>query len=253
MTDEVVTISARFNGPPGSANGGYACGTAARALGKSSAEVTLRRPPPIDQPLRVERGDGQAARLVEGDQLVVEARAARLDGDPPPPAVSFAAAQDAAQRFDLAAYDAWHAFPACFTCGPRRAPGDGLRLFPAAAGDDLVAWPWVPAPGLAGDDGLVDDLMLWAALDCPGGMAWFHHHPPITAHVLGRMTATITRRPAPGEQLVAAGWAIGIDGRKRHSGAVVWGPDGEVLAESRTTWIELADDQRSLFKTAGSS
>src|SRR5918996_2619259 len=46
-----VMIPARFNGPPATANGGYTCGLVARLLGVD-AEVTLRRPPPLDRPLR---------------------------------------------------------------------------------------------------------------------------------------------------------------------------------------------------------
>ena len=36
MTPDQVTIPARFNGPPGTANGGYACGLVAAAIGASA-------------------------------------------------------------------------------------------------------------------------------------------------------------------------------------------------------------------------
>ena len=45
-------IPARFNGPPETAHGGYACAVAAQFLGWS-AEVSLRRPPPLERPLEV--------------------------------------------------------------------------------------------------------------------------------------------------------------------------------------------------------
>lgn len=248
MTDQVVvTIATRFNGPPGSANGGYACGTAARALGAGTAEVTLRLPPPVGRPLHVAGDDGRLA-LLDGDDVIAEARATTLGDDPAPPAVSFADAQAAAEKFDVDTYRAWHPFPTCFTCGPGRPHADGLGLFPAASGDDRVAAPWVPDAGLAAADGLVDFPVVWAALDCPGGLSWFHRDPPVGPHVLGRMAATVHRRPGPGEELVAGGWLVAVDGRKRHAGAAIWGPAGEVLAESRTTWIALDDRLRARFQ-----
>ena len=54
-----ITIAKRFCGPPRSGNGGYVCGSLA-AFVEGTAEVTLRRPPPLDRPLFVEREDGLA-------------------------------------------------------------------------------------------------------------------------------------------------------------------------------------------------
>ena len=44
--NQQVIIDPRFRGPPESANGGYVCGIVAGLIGET-AEVTLRRPPPI--------------------------------------------------------------------------------------------------------------------------------------------------------------------------------------------------------------
>src|SRR5215213_4316915 len=61
MSDEPdVVIERRFNGPPDSGHGGYSAGRAA-ALVDGPAEVTLRRPPPLETPLTVRRDDGGAA------------------------------------------------------------------------------------------------------------------------------------------------------------------------------------------------
>ena len=68
MTD-VVTIPARFNGPPGSANGGYACGLVAAAIGPA-ATVRLLSPPPLDVPLERRREADGAVRLLAGDVAV---------------------------------------------------------------------------------------------------------------------------------------------------------------------------------------
>ncbi len=68
---ESLIIPARFNGPPGSANGGYTCGVVAGLVGDEEVSVSLRLPPPIDRPLRVVR-DGERVELRDGDALVAE-------------------------------------------------------------------------------------------------------------------------------------------------------------------------------------
>ena len=47
-----LRVPARFCGPPGVANGGFTGGSLAALLG-GAAEVTLRRPVPLDRPLPV--------------------------------------------------------------------------------------------------------------------------------------------------------------------------------------------------------
>lgn len=245
-----VTIPRHFHGPPDSGNGGYTCGVTALAMTEGPAEVMLRRPPPLDRPLRVERsGDGVA--LVDGDDVVAEARQAAPDVDLPEP-VGWGEAQRAARAFDVDAYAREHAFPTCYTCGPARPEGDGLRLFPAPTGrpDGVVAWPWVPGPSLADATGLVAGPTMWAALDCPSGLAWITGRQPSGPAVLGRMSH---RRPRPGEHLVVAGWPISAEGRKLLAGSAVWSADGEVLAVDAATWIRLSDDQRTAFRVAESS
>lgn len=75
-----MRIPARFNGPPGSANGGYTCELVAGLLGVPSAEVTLRSPPPLETEMAAERS-GDAVRISDGETLVAEGRRAepRLD------------------------------------------------------------------------------------------------------------------------------------------------------------------------------
>jgi hypothetical protein len=78
-----------------------------------------------------------------------------------------------------------HPFPTCFSCGPDRAPGDGLQIFPGPLpGGDLWAAPWTPDPSVADQDGLVLPEVVWAALDCPIGFA---AGVADTVMVLGRM------------------------------------------------------------------
>jgi hypothetical protein len=246
-----VTIIDRFRGPPRSGNGGYACGLVAREVPGDEAEVTLRRPPPLGRSLAVVH-DGETVRLEDGGQVVAEGRPAHLDIDLPA-LIPAARVVDAAARFDEDAYQAAHAFPECFTCGPDRDDGDGLRLFPAAVEPGVVAWPWEPTAAIVEGDGLVPDEILWAALDCPSGLAWMGDAPGAAdaPAVLGRMTAGVQRRPAVGERLVVMGWRIAREGRRLLAGSAVYRADGgEVLAANRAVWVLLDEEQRAAFATA---
>ena len=224
-----VTIASRFCGPPHSGNGGYCSGLAAAGI-EGPVEVTLRRPPPLDQALRVERDTGVV--LNDAGEVVVEARPARLALEVPPPAPSFEDAEAMSRRFRGFTI---HAFPTCFVCGPVRAPGDGLRIFPGGSADDrLVSAPWVPDRSLAGAGGRIAPEFLWSALDCPG---YFAVAVSGERAVLGRMTAEVEPTIAPGERCVVVGWPIARSGRKLEAGTALYDAGGALRGRSRQTWI----------------
>lgn len=248
-----VSIPRRYCGPPDSGNGGYVCGVAAGALGGSDVEVTLLAPPPLERPLSLER-DGDEAKLVDGETVIAIARPTdapiAIPDDAPPP-VGYKAVVDAAATFDVQDYRAGHEYPGCFTCGPDRDDGDGLRIFPAATDrPDLYVWPWTPDPSLFDESGDVAPPVMWAALDCPSGLAWIRQDPDMPAVVLGKMAASIHRTPSPGERLVVAGWTEPPQGRKRPARSAIYSQTGEVVATSRATWVVLSDEQRQAFRSA---
>jgi hypothetical protein len=225
---ETVTIEERFNGPEGSGNGGYTCGLLARELG-GEAEVTLRRPPPLDRPLALVR-EGERICLLDGELLVAECRPGRADLDPPAPP-SFAEAEAAARRYPGFVS---HPFSTCFVCGPDRP--DGLRIFAGPLdGSDVVAAPWIPDASLGDANGPVAEELVWAALDCPGAFAvGFTERGEA---VLGRMAARIDARPRVGERHVVIAWPLGEDGRKLYAGTALFTESGDLLGLSRQTWI----------------
>jgi hypothetical protein len=98
----------------------------AAAIGPA-ATVRLLLAPPLDVPLE-RRGEADGTvRLLEGDMAVADGRRGCPAVDVPvPPALDMAARAASA----LAGFQT-HAFPTCFVCGPQRADGDGLRIFPA--------------------------------------------------------------------------------------------------------------------------
>jgi hypothetical protein len=240
-----LDIPRRFRGPPGSVNGGYACGVVAAPLGDGPVESTLLRPPPLDRELSIEVTDGES-RMLEGEQVVAVARPCQRFELEIPPAIDIATALAAAEAFDVDAYRSDHVFPECFVCGPDRAEGDGLRIFSAPAGPPgMRVWPWTPPAGLSAD-GVLGGPLVWAVLDCPGGLAVMLHDDAVPA-VLGRLTAVVHRRPVPGERHVVAGWRGGRDGRKVRAGSAIWSEAGELLAAGSAVWIELTEEQLVAF------
>jgi hypothetical protein len=229
-----LTIAPRFNGPPDSGHGGYVCGLVAGLVDRP-ARVRLHRPPALGRALAVHRG-GDSVTVLDGDAVVATAAPASIEVTPPA-AVGFAEAALAAR-----AYPGFrdHAFPGCFGCGPDRAPGDGLRIFPGPVpGRDLVAAPWVPDALLVDSRGTVRAEFLWAALDCPSGWA------PIvaggvTAMVLGEMAARVLAPVRAGERYVIAAWTLSREGRKSQSAVALFGDDGAPRAVASTTWIAIA-------------
>lgn len=235
----VLTVGARFNGPSGSANGGYLGGLLAGRLGAAAVRVTLRRPPPLETPLRVEPSGGTAVRLLEGEEVVAEAETAPIPAEAAGTTgpVPLERARRAERRFG-----GWegHPFPTCFVCGPDRAPEDGLRLFagpvdPATPG--RVACVWHPSAALLppGREEIPAEFV-WAALDCPGGWSSDIGGRPM---VLGRMTVAVRRVPAAGRPHVITGHLTGTEGRKVFTSSALHTPEGELLATARATWILL--------------
>jgi hypothetical protein len=229
-----VTIAERFHGPPKSGNGGYVCGCAARFI-DGPAEVTLRAPPPLETPLDVVR-EGDEIVLRDGAQDIARAKRATLDIEAPP-APSHVQAVQAAQGFR--GHEAKHFFSTCFVCGPHHETG--LRLTPGVLKDNIVACAWTPAADLAGADGKIADEFLWAALDCPS--YWALPHAGDKPSVLGRLTAKIISRPAPGDALTITAWPLHSDGRKHHAASALYDASGAVLAISRAVWIEVPAEQ----------
>ena len=248
-------MPARFCGPPVSGNGGWTAGAMAELvhghLSRDHADhgdawpvvtVTLRRPPPLDTPVPATETDGLTT-AADGTGPVADARLS--DG-----ALTEVESVDVATaRAAEASYAGWvsHPFTTCFTCGPDRAEGDGLRIFPGPV-DDLdgavrVAAAWTPHPSTAEDWHTYEDdhrrasvPVTWAALDCPGGWAGDLATNPA---VLGRMTARIDALPVIGEEHVVVGHARGREGRKIFTAATLYDSDGRIVATAEHTWITV--------------
>jgi len=233
-----LRFAQRFCGPPGVTNGGFGCGSLA-ALLAGAADVTLRRPVPLERALTV-HPDADGLVLNDGDTLLAEARPSAIDVALVVPAEVTAAQAHAAAG--TGSYYADPVFPDCFVCGPTRGPADGLRIFPGPVpGTATYAAPWTPDPSVACADGRVWPEVVWAALDCPSGLAAAAgaELTADTAVVLGQMTANVPALPKAGDECHVVAWPLGREGRKLTAGAALLGPDGQVLAAARALWITV--------------
>lgn len=233
---ESLSIPRRFNGPLESGNGGYCSGIVAGFL-EGAAEVSLRRPVPLETRLDVVRENDGSVRVLDGEALVVEARSVpELEVEVPAP-VSPDEARLAAARY-RGLCDGL--FSRCFVCG--RAREDAFGVFAGAVeGRRLVASPWTPPSWTADAAGRVLPEFVWAVLDCPTYFA-LYMDGGLPASVLARLTVRIDAPVAAAAEHVVIAWPIEADGRKHHAAAAVLSSAGEPLAVGRALLIKPREE-----------
>jgi len=231
LKDRTIVIEKRFCGPPKSGNGGYVCGLLAQCIDSTSATVRLLKPIPLDTELKIEKKEGRVI-LLEGTNILAEARPAKVTLEPPP-RPSYEEAVVASQRYRGFTS---HWFPTCFVCGPDRGPGDGLRVFPGPIeGSDVVACPWIPDASLAPEGNMVSIEFLWATLDCPG--AFTFPEPEGEVVLLGELQAEIYGKVSVGERCVLASREIAHQGRKHRTLTALFGESGACCALGIGTFL----------------
>ena len=235
---ETIVVAERFCGPPGIANGGYLSGLLARGLA-GAVEVTLRAAAPLATPLAVGAGADGARRLTHaGAELARAVRTTLALDAPAPPDPELVAAHAGDCRAMRT-----HSFPGDFVCGPARAPGDGLRIFPGVVpGSDLVAALWVPDASLCGATGVVAPEFLWAALDSPSSFPLLEPESAraLEPMVLGRLCVALDGELRAGERALVMAWPIALEGRRGVAGAALIAASGRMIGRARATWVSLA-------------
>jgi hypothetical protein len=228
---KTLTIAARFCGPPTSANGGYFAGMVA-ALAAQPVTVRLLQPPPLDRLFTVGEEAGGALRVLDGEQVIGEARPGALALQPARRPEYLEAVE--ASR-DYAGFR-YHRFPSCFVCGTHRVRGDGLRIFAGPIPElGIVAAPWVPDASLDRGDGKVAPQFMSAALDCPGYYAVALADQMM---LLAEYTARLDRLVHVGEPCTLIGWKLATSGRKHEAGTALFDGKGELCGRARALWIE---------------
>jgi len=234
-----LVVDPRFCGPPEMANGGYVAGLLAREL-DGPVEVSLRAPTPLATALDVAvDGQGGRALLHAGRELARAARAElALDGvRAAPPAAEIAAVAGGCRAMRT------HPFPGCFVCGPDRATGDGLRVFPGmVAGSDAVAALWTPDASLCDARGRVAPEFLWAVLDCPSAFPLLESEEAraLEPMVLAKLCVALDGELRAGETARLVAWPIAQEGKRGTAGAAIYGEAGNLVGRARATWFSLA-------------
>ena len=229
-----ITINPRFSGFPDVALGGYVGGVLAR--GRPKAEVTLRRPVRPGVAYQEIAGPDGTNGLQDGNDILAVVRDASVDLDVPPP-VGLDDGKVASEKY---VGHRRHLVPNCFNCGPLRAVGDGLRIFPGrVSGRDVVAAPWTPSSSLADTGGQVRSEFVWSALDCPTIWALVLLGRPDSDEkaVTARLAVEHISPIRTGEPQIVMGWKVNESGRTRVAGGAIYSPDGRLLATARHTLV----------------
>lgn len=233
-----IVIAQRFCGPPSSGNGGYCAGLLARGI-SGPATAVLKARIPLDIPLDLDGDTGRQVLISGEGEVIGEGLAASpgtLPDVPPPPTWEAAVAAEArhigiGQRFH----------PICFSCGPERGEGDGLRVFAGqleGEEEGRLACTWTPHANFADAGGLIPTEVIWAALDCPGFFAWVVREGRHGA-LLGTMTGEVLRHPRAGEPCIVTAWPLERSGRKETAGVALFSAGGELLARAHQVWIVM--------------
>ena len=224
-----LTVPARFNGPQHSGNGGYCAGLFATLTGEP-AEISLRRPIPLDVALEVVAGDGEH-QIVRGDELIATVKPAPgyVPQRPPGPPVTLAEAREATTRYLGAASGE---FSLCFVCG--RGRPDSLGVFSGRVGDRrVVATTWTATADTTGPE------YVWGVLDCPTFHAAFvDETDELPVAFLGNMVGQILEPVPVGEELLVVAWPTGDERRKHWASSALLRQDGTLLAAADALMIE---------------
>ncbi|MEU7104430.1 hypothetical protein ABZ951_05125 [Streptomyces sp. NPDC046215] len=187
----------------------------------------------MDAPLDFQRGERRSHIRSAGDLIAtVTAVAGEPAGtDPCSPA-------DAAQAARGFPGFAGHPFPTCFVCGHERPARDGLALTPGPVDGrpGTVACLWTPTDEQAGADGRIPDELVWSVLDCPGGWTG---DPATEPMVLSRMTAVITRPPAPGRTHVVVGTLRRRNARTASVDTAVFDAAQQLVGKASAVWTAV--------------
>jgi hypothetical protein len=230
----LLTVPRHFRGPPMGGNGGYCCGLIAKHL-PQPATAMLKAMIPLDAPLDLTvSADSSMLTGADGVLLGQGRPADTADLADPPLRPGLAAARQA-QAGSPYAVKSLHR--GCFSCCIEEAGALGVVVGQVEGQETGVcAGVWTPDASFADEAGVIPSEIVWAAMDCPGSMAWGVREGR-SAGLLGAMTCEIVEPVRAGQPTVVVAWPIAQDGRKFFSGVGLLDADGGLLARARQTWI----------------
>jgi hypothetical protein len=274
---------ARFEGPPGTVNGGMAVGAlactaleAASREGVSHPVVTrinarLHRPVRHSRQLHAEAFASDGAydvSLRDGDDALITARvdvaalsqATRSEdtiADVPADLAGLLremslVAEPATPPFFEETGD--HPIPNCFSCGPKNTAG--LHVFPRFAGDGVTWAIWSPDPSMVDGDGGLARSVVASALDCSSGICLPREEQIELLrndqfYLLGSLDVRFLRVPPPGSRYHVTARARRRDGRKFYGVSALFDDAGVAYATAEAIWIIVAMTRTQAFGAEG--
>ena len=258
----------RFNGPPGSANGGIAVGSltcpalAAANGGLSVTRITarLRRAVVCALPLTVDTTFAEAATSVairSQEGSLIEG-VVTLGGASTSPAADAPLIAELAQvaragdprRPPFFEETGDHPIPACFSCGPEHP--DGLHIYPRVVEDGLTCAPWHASAEFDDGDGAISPMIVASALDCSSGICM-----PIAMQrdlldedrffLLGSLEVHYLRRPPVDRDYRVVAKAGAREGRKFFGMSALFDGDGVAYAMAEATWLVAGISRTEAF------
>jgi len=229
--NETITIPTRFQGVTGLGQGGYTAGLLAERIeGPSTADFF--NPIPLDRPLDLVESNGRL-ELHDGQTLILRVRAFSgtiRSADP----VSIEDAEVARQRSPVYTTGA---IPDCFSCGTIP-ESMGVHAGPLSDRQDF-ATSWTPPDWSNGEDGVVQDRYVWAAIDCPSGWRATTLGDELLQAVTGQMHTSITGTIVQGRTYALVTWSDPWKGRRVKTGTALFDASGTRLAASEAVWISI--------------
>ncbi len=227
-----LIVSETFQGIDGIAHGGYLAGMISEDR-PEVMQVTLRRPPPLNRPLFVEDGAGQASLVDRDGQTIMEAAPGDLTANLP----SITAEEvngEPNPRFER------HPYPHCFVCGTEHPNGFNLRFStPDEHGHTLATW--IPSGRLIPEIETVPDRFVWAVIDCLSAWSFSDHWddsdwwPAVT----GQIAVEIRRPVLRDETHVLVAHPTGREGKRIYVEAAIHDAEGDLCARGESTWITV--------------
>jgi hypothetical protein len=141
-------------------------------------------------------------------------------------------------------------------CSPLRSEENGLRVFcgplsevvapepsidwPTEIEKNLVATVWRPSDKCCNNEGNIDNIYVWSALDCPGAYAIKAAEADAGLQLLGTCSGSIKTPLKPNEDYVISSWKISPNsGRKRFMGVAIHDCAGELMACAKQIWFDM--------------
>lgn len=234
--NKAIRVASWFQGPTGSGQGGWTAHRFATAIAEP-VTVAIKRPIPLEVDLATVQVENAWHLVDPSEPRQPVLVATKLDSDfASTDSVSLADAAEARTRFPS---HGDHPVPVCFSCGSN---SDSMQVHSGPLADDRWATDWTVPDWAVNEVGVVDEGVLWAAIDC--AQAWYvgnagGRRPSVTVQLAVEVIAPLEAGASYSLVAWKGTYPSDWDGRKRGAGGAVFADDGTCVARSNSFWIAV--------------